>query len=293
MAKSKIPGFRHASGKEVRELLKLAWVRDEELSDRKTDARLLPDGRVLLYLGDGEKAALYPSRESLAEMQREGAEEMAKFKEQQARGLLDPSLELLPPIDDFLRDVEAHAKSLGPRLRIPDAVLDGTIESLDAVDKALKRIPWAKRQVPDLVTPLVAYLGEVARRASGGRWSKYPTTDKKQVPVFDPVELAAWREAQAVGQRAFTAAQQRTRGGATPAVFEEARKAVEATGVPRPKPIRFDVIEEPIRGHENEPMVTASGGWFFQPFASVFIPMIEPSKRIPLRSTLNIARRPP
>ena len=132
------------------------------------------------------------------------------------KGPVDPSLTLLPPIADFLRDVEAHAKSLGPRLRIPDEVLDGTPESLDAVDKALKKIPWAKRQVPDLVTPLVAYLGEVMRRASGGQWST------------------------------STAA-----------------------------------------GHENEPMVTASDGRLFQPFADVFIPMVEPSKRIPLRSTVE------
>jgi hypothetical protein len=50
-------------------------------------------------------------------------------------------------------------------------------------------------------------------------------------------------------------------------------------------PIRTDVIEETISNHENEPMITASGGRTFQPFASVFIPMIEPSKRIPLRSS--------
>jgi hypothetical protein len=210
MATGRKPGVRQASPKEVRELLKLPWVRDEELSDRKTDARLLPDGRVLLYLGEGERGTLYPSRESLAEVQREGAEMMAKFEEKRAKGLLDPSLELLPPIDDFLRDVEAHAKSLGPRLRIPDEVLDFSPASLDAVDKALKRIPWAKRQVPDLVTPLVAYFGEVIRRGCGGQWT--------------------------------------------------------------------------IRDHENEPMITANGGRLFQPFASVFIPMIEPSKRIPLRS---------
>ncbi len=205
--------MRQASPKEVRELLKLAWVRDEELSDWKTDARLLPDGRVLLYIGEGERGALYPSRELLAEVKREGEKMMAQFQEKQAKGLLNPVTELLPPIDDFLRDVEALASSLGPRLRIPAEVLDGTPESLDAVDKALKRIPWAKRQVPDLVTPLVAYLGEVMRKGSGGRWSK---------------------------------------------------------------------------GHEDEPVITASGGRLFQPFASVFIPMIEPSKRIPLRSSPGV-----
>jgi hypothetical protein len=197
--------------KETRELSQLAWVPDEALSTRGSEARVLPDGRVLLILRGHGSGTLYPSREPLAKMQREIAQEIA-------RGPVDPCLTLLPPIDDFLRDVEAHAKSLGPRLRIPDDVLDGTPESLDAVDKALKRIPWAKRQVPDLVTPLVAYLGEVMRRGSDGRWSK---------------------------------------------------------------------------GHEDEPVITASGGRLFQPFASVFLPMVEPSRRIPLRSSPGVPYPPP
>jgi hypothetical protein len=218
MANGKIPGVRNLSMKETRELLKLAWVRDEELSAGSgSDARVLPDGRVILVLQTGGSGTLYPSRESLAELNRRCAETVREIAEKRAKGIVHPAQELLPPIDDFLRDVEAHAKSLGPRLRIPDAVLDGTPESLDAVDKALKRIPWAKRQVPDLVTPLVAYLGEVMRKGSGGRWST------SQSP-----------------------------------------------------------------GHENEPMITASGGRLFQPFASVFIPMIEPSKRVPLRSSVGV-----
>ncbi len=98
------------------------------------------------------------------------------------KGPVDVARTLLPPIDDFLRDVEALASSLGPRLRIPDELLDGTPESLDAVDEALKRIPWAKRQVPDLVTPLVAYLGEVMRRGSGGRWSKSQSPGHENEP---------------------------------------------------------------------------------------------------------------
>ena len=130
------------------------------------------------------------------------------------------TLTLLPPIADFLRDVEAHAKSLGPRIGVADEALDGTPESLDAVDKALKKIPWAKRQVPDLVTPLVAYVGEVMRKASGGRWTTSPSA-----------------------------------------------------------------------GHENEPFVTGRDGRRCQPFAVVFLPMVEPSRRIPLRSAVDIQLR--
>jgi hypothetical protein len=280
MADGKIPGVRQASRKEVRELLKLAWARDEELSDRDTDARLLPDGRVLLYHGEHERGVLYPSRESLKEMKRRCAEMAQEAARQRAEGLPNPCRTLLPPIDDFLRDVEAHASSLGKRLRIPDAVLDGTEASLDAVDKALVRIPWSRRQVPDLVTPLVAYVGEVLRKASGGQWSRSPTTRQRQVPVFDPAAMAAWA----------TAAES-LRASAAKAGAEEQAWARRMIGGHMPKPIRLDVVDEPIPHPSNEPLVTASGRRLFQPFAIVFVPMVEPSKRIPLRSAVDIALR--
>jgi hypothetical protein len=284
--------------KELREYLKLPV--DQALSRRGDEVRILPDGRVLWTIPGVRIARTWPSREAYAEMQREFAEYAAKVS-------VDPCLTLLPPIDDFLRDVEAHAKSLGPRLRIPDEVLDFTPASLDAVDKALKRIPWAKRQVPDLVTPLVAYLGEVIRRGCGGRWTKMPTTTRvREVAVYDPVELAAYQAteravtqaAAAAGYKAADEARARRASAsdvahafsvAHGAVYKELWVAQAAL-----KPIRTDVIEETIRDHENEPMITASPDHLFQPFASVFIPMIEPSRRIPLRSANGVPyRRPP
>ena len=264
MAKSKIPGFRQASPKEARELSKLPWVRDDELSSHAFEARVLPDGRVLLWLADGERAPLYPSREALAEVVRE-AKAMPK-------GPIDYTLTLLPPIDDFLPDVEAHAKSLGPRLRIPDEALDGTVASLEAVDKALKRIPWAKRQMPDLVTPLVAYVGEVLRRASRGRWVKPPATYKQREMVY------GWTVTGAEHASAEEVA----------AAMDLARAAAELdASQPKEKP----------RGSENEPVIQASNGRGFQPFAIVFVPMVEPTKRLPLRAAvqthLTVAGYPP
>jgi hypothetical protein len=307
MASVRIPGVRNVSKKETRELSQLAWVADEALSDRMFEARTLPDGRVLLVLRLDGSGTLYPSRESLANMQLGVAEDLAK-----ARAAPGASQTPLPPIDDFLRDVEAHAKSLGPRLRIPDEVLDGTPESLDAVDKALKRIPWAKRPVPEILTPLVAYVGEVMRMASGGRWSKFPATQKRKVPVFDSDELSVWMLAHGGGgivmgghplqetrsgssatamletaKKAALAVQQQEGGGSSAAMLEAARKALEPFSVPKPEPFRFETIDEPIRGHENEPIITARNGQTLQPFALLFIPMIEPSKRRPLRITVQ------
>jgi hypothetical protein len=214
MAARRVPGVRQLSKKETRELSKLPWVRDDALSSRMQEARVLPDGRVLLwlsglgYLGDDQKGTLYPSREALAELQRQGAEEAAK-------GPVDLTRTLLPPIDDFLRDVEAHAKSLGERIRVPDEALDRTPASLDAVDAALRRIPKAKRETSEIVTPLVAYVGFVMLGGCDGHWTKPP-------------------------------------------------------------------------GASNEPLIKARDGKLLQPFAPVVLPMVEPSRRIPLRAAVEV-----
>jgi hypothetical protein len=204
----KIPGVRRASIKEVEELSKLPWVRDEALSTRMIEARVLPDGRILQFVSDSDPGTLFPSREVFVELRRE-------IEERSAKGPVDLTRTLLPPIDDFLRDVEAHAKSLGERIRVPGEALDHTPASLDAVDQAMKRIPWAKRQVPELVTPLVAYVGFVMLAGCDGRWTKPPGTG-------------------------------------------------------------------------NAPLIKAHDGRLLEPFAPVVLPMVEPSRRIPLRAAVDV-----
>jgi hypothetical protein len=210
----KIPGVRRASIKEVEELSELPWVRDDALSTRMTEARVLPDGRVLLFVADGNPGTLFPSREVFVEMRREIAERSAK-------GPVDLTRTLLPPIDDFLRDAEAHAKSLGERIQVPDQVLDRTPASLDAIDAALRRMPKAKRMAPEVVTPLVAYVGFVMLGGCDGRWTKAP-------------------------------------------------------------------VRPGVSGNENEPMIKARDGRILQPFAPVVLPMVEPSRRIPLRAAVDV-----
>jgi hypothetical protein len=155
---------------EVRRLSKLPWVRVEALSDRLSEARLLPDGRFLLYFGEGEKGTLYPSRAAVERILWEGAEQPSRFSVVSRRALL-------PPVADFLRDVSAHAASLSDRLRVPREALDRTVESLHAVDQGVLRLTHAKLMKPELVTPLVAYVGLVLLDASNGRWTTlYPRT---------------------------------------------------------------------------------------------------------------------
>jgi hypothetical protein len=197
---------------------------DPSLSRAGEEVRVLADGRVIWKHTFSKKYRIWPSLESYLDFR--GAAE-AIGEQMIAKGPIDPTVTMLPPIDDFLRDVEAHAKSLGPRLGIPDAALDGTVASLEAVDAAMKRIPRPEREVADLVTPLVAYAGEIYRKASGGRWTKPPAT------------YTWW-------------------------------------GKERP-------TESP-----NEPFITAPNGQTFQPFADVYLPMVEPSKRPPLRPTVEV-----
>jgi len=287
MTHRKIPGVHNVRVKEVRELLKLAWVRDEALSDRWNDARVLPDGRVLRYSGEHISSTIFPTREAYAEFKRECDEMMAK-------GPVDPTLELLGPIDDFLRDVEAHAKSLGARLRIPSEVLDGSEASLDAVDSALKRVRRDKRLTPEIITPLVAYVGEVMLPVCHGRWTKFPTTQKRAVPVYDPAEMAAWQETIPATRAAAdkAAADVKARRGSAGAQGEAFQNVMLQLRMSHPQPIRHDVVEEPLVGHENEPAIRARDGRLLQPFVMVFVPMVEPSKRLPLRDTVDVTLMP-
>jgi hypothetical protein len=269
----KVPGNRRASVKEVRELSKLPWVRDDALSDETFQARVLPDGRVLLFLFDGQPGTLYPSREALAEVQRECAE--------MPKGPIDPAVTCLPPLEEFLRDVEAHARRLGGQIGVADEVLDFSEKSLEAVDKRVWRIPLAKRETRELVTPLVAYVGEVMRRASDGRWSRGPTTQKTQVPVFEPSEAAAYAAYQATFQARVTEALAQ---GDSPREAERKAKAYLNPSnpgfiFPPPRPIRYEVVEERITGHENEPVVIAHNGNMLQPLALVVGEFFEGGRR--------------
>jgi hypothetical protein len=290
MASGKIPGVRNVSMHQTRKLLKLPWVADEALS-MFYPAHVLPDGRVLLYTpGDVTGGTLYPSRAAAEEMNRRLAETERQAAEQKAAGWPEPCLTLLPPIDDFIRDVDAHAASLGKTIKVAGEALDRSLASLDAVDKALKRIPWAKRPVPEILTPLVAYVGEVMRRVSGGRWSKRPPT-QEQVSIYDPAEILAYQAAQRKLQPIASAAADKAAADA------KARGAsaydVEVAGVLARRAL-FDELEanrpRPIRveaGKNNEPVIAASNGRLLYPFTVLFIPMHEPSKRLPLRQTVE------
>jgi len=262
----RIPGVRPAPKKELRELSKLPWVVDEAHSDPSHEIRVLPDGRMLDVLRCDGSAMLYPSREAFEQ----ALQWYKELEAEAAKGPFDPAKELLPPLDDFLRDVERHAKSLAKVLRLPDEVLDRSVESLGAVHKAVVRIKRDKRFTPEVFTPLTAYVGEVMRLLCDGRWGKLPATIRRTEPAaYDPAELKAYEAAfaarkeaaKAAGEKAATEAKAKGASKTDVMIARDAaeRAIMEPIYVTEPKPIRYREVDEPVEGHQHEPVVWPRG----------------------------------
>jgi hypothetical protein len=214
-------------------------------------------------------------------------------------GAFDPAKELLPPLDEFLRDVEKHAKGLGKVLRIPDEALDRSVESLDLVDKAVGHVRIAKRMTPEVFTPLTAYLGEVMRLVCDGRWGRLPAAIKKRRPVYDPAEYATWaaaenaalRAAGAVAHKAMTEALARPGDRAAQRAFDKAQQALDSASAPSTTPLptllRWEEYEEPIDGHEYEPVIWAHDRVPVHPVAFLVRTLMERSTYGTLRTAVD------
>jgi hypothetical protein len=79
---------------------------------------------------------------------------------------------LLPQGPHFIEAVPALIDELAGHLKLPREALDGSFESMHLVDAALKKIRPRRRvlETPNLFAGLVAYIGEVMRKESGGHW---------------------------------------------------------------------------------------------------------------------------
>lgn len=76
---------------------------------------------------------------------------------------------LLPQQRAFVEHVPALVAELSVQLGIPAEALDGSESSLGLVERRLRREP-ERHFDPARVAPLVAYVGEVLRKATDGRW---------------------------------------------------------------------------------------------------------------------------
>ena len=153
---------------EAKELLKEGiWTPDPEFASGSGDAFVSDQGELLLFQHTG-KSILYASR----------AEEKAYLDDLLKQPYSTHVLEgLLPQGPQFIEAVPGLVNQLADKLGLAREALDGSLESLEVVEKALNtKIRPRKRilEIPNLFAAIVAYTGEVARKLTNGRWHLNP-----------------------------------------------------------------------------------------------------------------------
>jgi hypothetical protein len=135
---------------------------DHELSERiHTQAFDLPHGGVLLLYGAG-RGILYESKDELGAM-------LDEVEEQARRGPVSICRDL-PQGQAFTEQVPQLIRGLPAKLGLDAGELDGGEASLDKVDRAIRRLRPERLLTPSLFAALTAYVGDVIRKATKGRW---------------------------------------------------------------------------------------------------------------------------
>jgi hypothetical protein len=156
----------------VRELLQSEHRVDEALSRRlRTPVYVFADGSALLMLvSRNGRGRLYASYSDFLAMNEEAERQMKEGPKHLLEGRLQHG-------QHFLERVPGLVGSLPQILRLDPTLLDGTESSLDAVDEATRRIGAKRALTAAVFEPLVAYIGEVMRRTSGGHWEMRLASD--------------------------------------------------------------------------------------------------------------------
>ncbi|MDC3953512.1 hypothetical protein [Polyangium jinanense] len=120
---------------------------------------------------------LYASRQELMQKR----EELRNRPPEVPRHMLEGHL---PQGPHFVEAVPSLIDELAKLLKIPRESLDSSFDSLQLVDKALKKVRPKKRilEIPNLFPGLIAYTGEVMRKATGGEW----WLNEVAGPIYEP-----------------------------------------------------------------------------------------------------------
>ncbi|MDI1482305.1 hypothetical protein [Polyangium sp. y55x31] len=138
------------------------WTLDPEHSIPHHPAYVSDRGELLFVSASG-KGLLYASRQELME------KSAARASEPQPQHVLEGNL---PQGPHFIEAVPSLIDELARILKVPRESLDCSFDSLYLVEKALKKIRPKRRilEIPNLFPGLIAYAGEVLRKATGGEW---------------------------------------------------------------------------------------------------------------------------
>lgn len=150
---------------EVQEFLQdPQWTLDEDLTQQRSKFnRALrvykhADGRILDFI-EGKAGRLYASQEAFNPVLR------GTYSETLDEGELRTEERA-----DFVNQVPELITTLPALIEISEEALDYSLDSLAKVEEAVKRTGWSKSLQPPLFEALVAYVGEVLRRAKKGVW---------------------------------------------------------------------------------------------------------------------------
>ena len=94
--------------------------------------------------------------------------------------------------EDFVLAVPRLAEELASKAGLRAEHLDGSLESLEFVDRAARRLGGdAWLQDPTILAPVVAYVGEVMRKATRGRWGIRPGGSPLLGESWQPIIVGA------------------------------------------------------------------------------------------------------
>lgn len=153
------------SKKEARGLLQQdsEWVKNDAYSKLFFALVFLhPDGRVLTTFPSGN-GVMYSTREAF-EIQ---AELIERTRGQKPQHILH---DRLPGGEEFPQYAPHLVDNLATLLKIPGNELDNSLQSLDLVEHKIKHLGRKRCLDSPIFAALVAYIGEVIRRAVDGRW---------------------------------------------------------------------------------------------------------------------------
>jgi len=134
------------------------------------------DKGELLFIKDRGRSQLYESRQALRDAYAENRADTRR-----SHHCLEGQI---PQGPHFIEAVPALIDELAVFLKLPREKLDGTYESLEAVDAALKKVRPKRRilETPNFFAAIIAYTGEVMRKAVNGVWWLRPAEDG----VYEP-----------------------------------------------------------------------------------------------------------